>query len=191
MAAVIDSYAQSAFWCLRNYEATDSRPCPGNISVCVLAQSHSSAKNDGRVIQHLKTSLVSLFDSRLPRVPLEYFLAYETDGAPVKWIIPGSDRQSTDRNADRLRNSPTCVEADFDLNDGEAVTVLIRVEESQKEQLPSESLVSLMIIDLTEKVRRIRRFVDLPMELHRAFPSRSQEDPLRPVTAKAQYMGGV
>jgi hypothetical protein len=128
-----------------------------SISFCVLAQTHSSAKNDGRVIQHVKAVWAS-----------------------VKWIIRRCDRQSTDRNADALRNSPTCVEADFDLNDGEAVTVLIRAEESQNEQLPSESLASLMVSDLTGKVRRIRSFVDLPMELHRAFPSRTPKDLLCP-----------
>ena len=89
-------------------------------------------------------------------------------------------RQAIYRNADALRNSPTCVEADFDLNDGEALTVLIRVRESQKEQLPRESLVNLMVIDLTGTVRRIRSFVDLPMELHRAFPSKIPKDLLRP-----------
>ena len=113
-------------------------------------------------------------------MPLEYFLAYETDGAPVKWIIRGCDGQSTEGNADALRNSSTCLEADFDLNDGEALTVLIHVEESQNEQLPSESLVSSTVIGLTRKVRRIRRFVDLPMELHRAFPSRTPKDLLPP-----------
>ena len=104
----------------------------------------------------------------------------QTDGAPVKWIVRGCDRQSTARNADALRNSPISVEADFSLNDGEALTVLIRVEESQNEQLPSESLVTLMVIDLTGKVRRIPGFVDLPMELHRAFPSRAPTDLLWP-----------
>ena len=151
-----------------------------SISFCVLAQTHASAKNDRQVIQHVKTVLASSFDSRLPRVPVEYFLAYETDGAPVKWIVRGCDGQSTPRNVDALRNAPISVEADFDLNDGEALTVLIRVEESQNEQLPSESLVSLMVIDLTGKVRRIRSFVDLPMELHKAFPSRTPKDLLCP-----------
>jgi hypothetical protein len=80
----------------------------------------------------------------------------------------------------RTTQLPTCVEVYFDRNDGEALTVLIRVEESQNEQLPSESLVSLMVIDLTGKIRRIRSFVDLAMELHRAFPSRTRKDLLRP-----------
>jgi len=120
----------------------------------------------------VKTALASSFESRLPR--------YETDGVPVKWIIPGCDGQSTDRRVSARRNSPICEEADFDLSDGETLTVLIRVEESQNEQLPSESLVSLMAIDLTGKVCRIRSFVDLPMESHRAFPSRAHKDLVRP-----------
>lgn len=123
----------------------------------------------------MKNLMAFTFDSRLPRVSLEYFLTYETEGASAKWIIRGCDGLSTDRNADPRRNSPICVQADFALNDGGALAILIRVEKSPNENFGDPHLVSLTVTKSTGKVRQIRSLCDLPMELHR-WPSRTPRD---------------
>jgi hypothetical protein len=147
-----------------------------SLSLCALAQTPSLSKNDEQTIQHVKSLLASSFDSRLPRVSLEYFLAYETDGAPAKWIIGGCSRQSTDNSDGVGHNRPICVQADFDLNDGGALTILIRVEESQNWKLADASLMTLTVTKSTGNFRQIRSLGDLPMELHRAFPSKIPKD---------------
>lgn len=141
------------------------------ISLCALAQTRSSAKTEATVIQHVKNVSASSFDSRLPRVSLEYFLAYETNGAPEKWVLTECEKQSTNGDVAPRRNSRNCIQADFDLTDGGALTLLIRVRETLNEQFSSESLVSLTVIDTTGRVRQIHSLGDLPMELHR-WPSR-------------------
>jgi hypothetical protein len=146
-----------------------------SLSLCALAQTGPSAKSEVAVIQHVKDLLASSFDSRLPRVSLEYFLDYETDGAPAKWILTECEKPSANRDVAPRRNSPKCIRADFDLSDGGALTILIRVRESQNPQSSSESLVNLTITDATGKVRQISSLGDLPMELHR-WPSRIPKD---------------
>lgn len=138
-------------------------------SLCALGQTRSSTKNEEAVIQHVKNLLASSFDTRLPRVSLEYFLAYETDGAPAKWIVTECEEHAA------KRNSPTCVQADFDLNNGSGLTILIRVEGSRSQNSTDSSVVSLSVTGLTGNVRQIRSLGDLPMELHR-MPSRTPKD---------------
>jgi hypothetical protein len=147
-----------------------------SLSLCAVGQARSSSNNDGVVIQQVKNLFASSFDSRLPRVSLEYFLAYETDGAASRWVISECEKQSANRSADPRRNSSLCVRANFDLNSGGALTILIRVEKSQNEQFCRESVVSLAVTELTGTVRQIRSLSDLPMELHSVFPSKPPND---------------
>lgn len=159
------------------------------ISLCALAQTRSSAKTEATAIQHLKNLSASSFDSRLPRVSLEYFLAYETNDAPAKWALTECEKQSTDGNVAQRHNSPHCIQADFDLNDGGALTIVIRVEESQNEQFSNGFLVGLTVLDVTGKVRQIRSLGDLPMELHR-LPSRTPKDLPLPSTDSESHSRG-
>jgi hypothetical protein len=55
---------------------------------------------------------------------------------------------------------------DFDLDDGAALTILIRVEASQNGKLWEASPANLSITESTGNIRQIRRLADLPMELH-------------------------
>jgi hypothetical protein len=146
-----------------------------SLSLCAFTQPRPPSKNDGAVIQYVKNLSAASFDSRLPRVSLEYFLEYETEGAPAKWTIGGCGEPSTSRNADPGLNSPICVHADFDLDNGSTLTILIQVEGSQRQKSPDSFVVSLSITELTGSVRQIRSLGDLPMELHR-WPAKTPKD---------------
>lgn len=138
-----------------------------SFSLFASAQTPSSANHEGDVIQRAKNLLASSFDGRLPRVSLEYFLAYETDDAPAKWNITECKDRSAGGNAGPKRNSPTCIQADFDLNNGSALTILIGVEGTQDEKFSDAFIVSVSVTELTGSVRQFRSLGDLPMELHR------------------------
>jgi len=141
-----------------------------NLSLCALAQPPSPTKGDGTAIHNAKSILASSFDSRLPRVSLEYFLEYETDGAPAKWIVTECKEHAV------KRSSSTCVQADFDLNNGAALTILIRLDGPQNQKFQYPSVVSLSVTELDGNVRQIRSLADLPMELHRWPSGRSPAD---------------
>ena len=145
-----------------------------SLSLCAPAQT-PSANVDAKLIQYVKNLLASSFDTRLPRVSLEYFLAYETGDASAKWTITECKEHSAGGSADAKRNSPTCVQADFDLNNGSGLTILIRVERSRSQKSTDSSVVSLSVTGLTGNVRQIRSLGGLPMELHRV-PSRTPKD---------------
>ena len=144
--------------------------------LCASAQTGSSTKNEAAVIQHVKNLSASSFDARLPLVSLAYFLAYETEDAPARWTTTRCKEQhSAGESVDAKRNTSNCVQADFDLNNGSALTILIRVEESQSHKFSDSSVVSLSITELTGANRQIRSLGDLPMELHR-WPAKAPKD---------------
>jgi hypothetical protein len=91
-------------------------------SLCALGQTCPSEKRDDAAIQHVKNLLAFSLDSRLPRVSLEYFLAYETDGAPARWTMTQCGKQFADGSIARGRIPSICVQADFDLDRGGMVT---------------------------------------------------------------------
>lgn len=144
-----------------------------SLSLCALAQPRPSAKSEEAAVQYVKNVLASRFDNRLPRISLEYFLAYETNGASAKWTVSECEKPSTGASVDPPRNSPICVRADFDLKSGDALTILI----SADQQFRRESVVRLTLTELTGNVRRIRSLGDLPMELHREPPGRPLKTP--------------
>lgn len=143
-----------------------------SLSICALAQTSLPKNNQVHVVQYVKSLSASSFDSRLPRISLDYFLAYETKDAHAEWIVTRCDEHA----AGPKHNSPICVQADFDLNSGGLLTILIRVDEPQDEQLRSESLVRLEVTEASGHVRQIRNLIDLPMELHRIRPSTPLKD---------------
>ena len=71
--------------------------------------------------------MVSSFDRTLPNVSLEFFLRNEGGGAPIKWEVNDCGEQTENPATDRGRDSPMCIEADFDVKARAAVTVLVSV----------------------------------------------------------------
>ncbi len=149
------------------------------LSVCALAQSPSSATREKNAVQHAKNLLASSFDSRLPRIPLEYFLDYETDGAPRTWTIAQCDEQSKHPDGESTSGAAVCVRAQYELKSGEYLTVLIKFEETQTGNVVGQQIVKLAVGQMTGHVRPLRNLGDLPMELHRrleSIPSKTPRD---------------
>jgi hypothetical protein len=70
--------------------------------------------------------LVTWFNRALPKVTLEFFLKYESTGAPITWEVNNCGEQTGNPETDQGRDFPMCVEADFD-KDHAAVSVLVSV----------------------------------------------------------------
>jgi hypothetical protein len=148
---------------------------PMILGICMLAltaglgaQTQPVDKEDRDRIQHAKSLLVSLFDGALPKVSLEYFLKYESGGAAIHWEATDCGEQG-DPEIDARQEVPMCVEADFDSNH-RSVSVLIAVGTSRNPVSGKPVLFRATITDLGGDTKSIRRFGDLPMELHRPLP---------------------
>ena len=140
----------------------------------MFAQPRSAPNAQQAVIQHVKNLPAASFDSRLPRVSLEYFLAYETGDELAKWTVTECEKQPKLNTAPP---APICVQADFDVNGQALVTVLVRTESSLNAQFRANTIVNITFTDQTGSSRRIKNLVDLPMELHRAQPRIPKELP--------------
>jgi hypothetical protein len=147
----------------------------GLISFWLGESGHSAslAISEEAMIGYAKSLLVSSFDPRLPRIPLEYFLAYETDAAPAKWAVTKCADQYLSTPVSSQSTPIICVTAAYELKHRSSLTVFIELHEVLSAQ-PSGKVV-VKLADVKGKVREIHSLVDLPMELHR----RSLRGPLR------------
>lgn len=147
-------------------------------SLGVLAQPPSSAISEQTVVQHAKNLLTSSFDSRLPRIPLEYFLAYETSDEHGKWTVTECDKLSNHVDGNSKRKDTRCIGADYELNSGGVLTLLIAFDDVRNGQIGDGSILRLTITE-TGVGRQIRSLGDIPVELHRVpptIPSRMPRD---------------
>lgn len=148
-------------------------------SLCVPAQSSSSGISEQTVIQHAKNLLTSTLDSRLPRIPLEYFLAYETNGTQGKWVVTECGKQSNNVAGNPKRKAVLCVKADYELEGGDILTLLIAFDGVKDGQIGDAMILRLTLAEVTGAVRPIRSLWDVPVELHRVpsrVPSRMPRD---------------
>jgi len=150
-------------------------------SLGALAQSPSSTIRERAAVLHAKNLLVSSLDSRLPRISLEYFLAYEAEGVPGKWAIVKCDNQSKQPNV-----SPVlCVKTDFELKNGNYLTLVIELEGTQNGKFTGEKMVRVTVNNPTGEVRQVQNLGDLPMALHRR-PSKAGSRPPRDLPPPAR-----
>lgn len=136
-----------------------------------LAQNEPS-KIQQAAIRAAKAALISSFDSNLPRISLEYFLAYEAAGAPVVWdttLCPLTPRREA-------ANAHTCVLATIELNDGRLAMVSVAVPTPRMAAGPVE-LRSVMITDEWGAAVRKISLIELPAAIHRKWPKMPQLDP--------------
>jgi hypothetical protein len=140
------------------------------LTVYVWAQPPSANKKQKAAIQRAKNLIVSSFDRSLPNVSLEFFLKYEAAGAPVKWEVNDCGEQPGNPGNDQGRESPMCVEADFDYKARTAaVTVLVSVGSFKRGPIGVPALFSVTITQ-SGTSRPVPHLGDLPMELHRSAP---------------------
>lgn len=139
-------------------------------NVSLFSQSPET-KEEKAAIDRAKSLLVSSLDDRLPKITLEQFLAYEGDGAEIHWEVNDCGEQTGDPEADRDRDFPMCVEADFDVHH-RAVSVFIAIGTSKKGPLGNPALFSASITDQDGKIHSVPRLGDLPKDLRRPLPRR-------------------
>lgn len=140
------------------------------LTVCLWAQPLSASKEEKAAIRRAKNLLVSSFDRSLPNVSLEFFLKYEGGGAAIDWEVNDCAEQTGSPAIDHERDSPMCVEADFESKEQLAVTVLVSVGTFKRGPLGVPALISVTITDLGGLSRSVHHLSDLPMELHRPLP---------------------
>lgn len=153
---------------------------------CLWAQAPSANDSEEAAIQRAKSALVSSFDSSLPKVSLEFFLNYESGGAPIQWEVNDCGKKIGNPAADRGSDSPVCVVAGFG-KDQTAVTVLISVGTLRQGLSGALALFRVTVNDASGNGRSLRRLSDLPMELHRPLPKSPRDLPV-PTTASSESL---
>jgi hypothetical protein len=146
-----------------------------SLTVFSFAQPRPSTRTENDAVRHVKKLLVSSFDARLPNVSFEYFLEYETEGAPITWEAADCGKESAKPTIKPNPLTQTCIQADVDLTTGGAVTVIVSVAAFTDGRFGDAALVSMTVTELTGNVRHVSALGDLPMELHRP-PSRVPKD---------------
>jgi hypothetical protein len=147
------------------------------LTAYLYAQPPSADKIERAAIQRAKNLLVSSVDRSLPKVSLEFFLKSEGGGAPIKWEVNDCGEQTGNLAADEGRDFPMCVQADMDVKDGDAVTILVTVGTFNRRLVGTPALFRAAITDRSGLVRPVRRLSDLPMELHRPRPKQPRDLP--------------
>jgi hypothetical protein len=146
------------------------------LTACSWAQAPPPTKQEQAAIEHTKKQLVSSIDQNLPKVTLDFFLQYESEGAPITWEVNDCGEQTGDPATDRERDIPMCVEADFDKNHA-AVSIMIAVGTFKTGPSGVPELFSLSITEQDGKSRPVRHLSDLPKELHRPLPKSPRDSP--------------
>ena len=159
---------------------------PGRVSsfvflfvTCSLwAQHPYPNKTKLAVIRRVKTVEVSSLERGLPKVTLEFFLKYEGEGAPIRWLLSDCDQLNGNRFIDRERDASICVEADIELKGDRSATVVVSVGTLNTGPVGVPTVFRVTVTDPTGMVHDVRRLSDLPLELHRPVPKSPGDLPL-------------
>lgn len=133
------------------------------------AQPSPPDKAEQSTIAEAKKILVSKIDARLPKVSLEFFLNYESEGSPIRWEVNDCGEQTGNPTVDQGRNFPVCVEADFDVHH-RSVSVMIAVGTSNRKDPETPAFFSGTITAPDGTSHSLRRLGDLPAQLRRWLP---------------------
>ena len=146
------------------------------LTASLSAQSSPADKTEKAAIERAKATLVSSLDRSLPKITLEYFLKYESSGAPIRWEVNDCGEQTGDPASDRNRDFPICVEADFKVQN-RTVSVVVAVGSIAKGVTRSPELFGVTIADPGGLVHSIKELGRLPAELHRPLPRSPRDAP--------------
>lgn len=141
---------------------------------CLWAKTSPADTPEKAAIERAKSVLVSSLDRSLPKVTLEYFLKYESQGAAIHWEVNDCGERSG--NPDRGRDFSICVEADFDV-DHRAVSVMVGVGTINKGVTGTPELFSATVSNIDGPVHAIKQLGSLPAELYRPLPRSPQDLP--------------
>jgi hypothetical protein len=140
------------------------------------------------IIQRVKTLPISSLGRSLPKVTLEFSLMYEGGGAPIRWEVNDCGEQTRDTGSDHERNASMCVEADIDLKDGRAATVLVSVGTFKRGPVDVPTVYGVRVTYPGGIVHRLSRLSELPVELHRPLPKGPKDLPA-PVSGALSLVG--
>jgi hypothetical protein len=147
------------------------------LASCLRAEPQSADKAEEAAIQRVKNTLASSLDSSVPKVSLEFFLKYESGGAPIQWEVNDCVEQAGNPPTDRSNDPPMCVEADFQ-KDQTDVTVMVSVGTLKKGPSGTPAVFSVTVDNQGGKSHSLRRLGDLPKELHRPAPKSPRDLPI-------------
>ncbi len=147
---------------------------------CTLRAQHPFPnKSEESVISRAKAMDVASLDRALPKVSLEFFLEYESEGAPIHWWLASNcDRLKKNPLVSHEENSAVCVEADIDLKDNRSASIVVSLGRLAAGSAGVPILVRAMVSDRSGETHAVRRLSDLPMELHRPQPKWPRDLPL-------------
>jgi hypothetical protein len=151
------------------------------LTIFLWAQAPSPDEADRAAIQRAKQVLVSSLDSSLPKVSLEFFLNYESGGAPIQWELHDCGEQTGGMSTDRRNSSGLCVEAKFE-KDQIDVAVLVSVGSFEKGPSGAPAFFRASVTQPNGRRLPLRRLGDLPKELHRPVRGMPRDSPM-PTTA--------
>jgi hypothetical protein len=154
------------------------------LTIFLCAQTPSPEEAGRAAVQRAKNALVSSFDSGLPKVSLEFFLNYESGGAPIKWEVTDCTEQTGNLSIGHRSESDMCVEADFEKDQTE-VAVLVSVGSFEKGRSGVPAFFSASVTQPSGRSVPLRRLRDLPKELHRPSPRMPRDLPM-PTTASSE-----
>lgn len=155
--------------------------CLLSLASSLWAKPQLSDKAEAATIQRVKNTLASSLDSSLPKVSLEFFLNYESGGAPIQWEVNDCVEQAGNPPTDRSNDPPMCVEADFQ-KDQTDVTVMVSVGTLKKGPSGTPAVFSVTVNNPSGRSHSLNRLGDLPKELHRPAP-KSPRDLTMPTTS--------
>ena len=90
---------------------------------------------------------------------LEFFLKYESGGAPITWEVNDCGEQTGNPATDQGRDFPMCVEADFD-KDHAAVSVMVSVGTFRKGPSGVPLLFNISITEQSGRSHSVRHLSD-------------------------------
>lgn len=137
------------------------------------AQTSPGDEAEQSTIARAKKIQASSIDALLPKVSLEFFLRYESEGSPIHWEVNDCGEQTGNPSVDQGRSFPTCVEADFDVHH-RSVSIVITLGTSKAAERDPAGFFSGSITDADGTSHAIRRLSDLPARLRRYFPRQPQ-----------------
>lgn len=147
---------------------------------CTLRAQHPFPnKSEESVISRAKAMDVASLDRALPKVSLEFFLEYESEGAPIHWwLVNNCELLKKNPLVSHEENSAVCVEADIDLKDNRSASIVVSLGRLAAGSAGVPILVRAMVSDRSGETHAVRRLSDLPMELHRPQPKWPRDLPL-------------
>jgi hypothetical protein len=164
------------------------------LAVVIPAQAAPRNAKDGGIKAAKKVSIAT-FDSNLPNISLEYFLNYESNGAPIDWTVVSCDERATNPVVDKQErmnskgnkhDRPLCVQATVDnVRVQRSAMVVVQVGTIRAGAVGTPKLQLVMAQD-ENGASHVIRLIDLPAAMRRWRP---RSHPIRDLPERLGAVG--